>query len=579
MKKYLVFAASALALAGCSSDDFVGDNPGGQTKSDIINFSGDAGKITRAISGSTAAGKLGKNFVVYGYKTTGTTKSVVYDHYNVNYIENSAGETESNKVGWEYVGQTINSLNSTSGSNQTIKYWDYSADQYDFVAFSFGEAAQGEGENQVQAEKVNNENENPSYSLTGKATELAKCYIADRVTAKKDVTNKKDNKLVAYGDPVQFNFRSLASKVKMGIYETIPGYSIKNVKFYTTANDNTPTTTPTLYAAGNKIPDMTGKGTMNVKFGSNDANKTDFNQAEVAWSTEGNNVSKIEFENLGVYGPEGKENDNTAEFIGREVTTSSTVNYINVLPAEVGPLTLKVDYTLVSTDGSKEEIEVKGATAVVPANFTNWKSNYAYTYIFKISDNTNGYTGNDPNKSGLYPITFDAIVTATEDGFQNTITNVESPSITTYALGNSNIGYQYYTGSNIYVTLSSGNLNSSNCNLYTATMEKGSAPITEAYVALCLKKKTASDTNTSWSLDDGTNKLTVSNASGLSIVDKIDASDVADGNAISGNFAKFKPTTDGTYVFEYIQEISPTEPDNTTTYVKHYKVINVSTRQ
>lgn len=576
MKKYLVFAASALALAGCSSDDFVGDNPGGQTKSDIINFSGDAGKITRATSGSTAANTLGNNFVVYGYKTAGSTKSVVYDHYNVNYIENSAGKTESNKAGWEYVGQTINSLNSTEGSNQTIKYWDYSADQYDFIAFSFGSATQGEGDNQVKAEKVNNEN--PSYSLTGKAYELAKCYIADRVTAKKDVTDKKANKLVAYGDPVQFNFRSLASKVKMCIYEIIPGYSIKDVKFYTTADDNNPTTTPTIFAATNKIPDMLGKGTMNVSFGSNDATKTDFNQAEVTWAIDGNDVSKIQFRTLSMSGPESKEN-NSAEFIGRDVTTSSTVNYINVLPAEVGPLTLKVDYTLVSTDGSKEEIKVKGASAVVPEQFTNWKPNYAYTYIFKISDNTNGYTGNDPNKSGLYPITFDAIVTATENGFQNTITNVESPSITTYAKGKGDIQYPYYIGENIYVTLSKGTLSDSNCNLYTAEMEKGSGPITEAYVALCLKKKTASDTNTSWSLDDGTNELTVSNASGLDIVDKIDASDVADGNAISGNFAKFKPTTDGTYVFEYKQVITPTEPGNTTTYVKHYKVINVSTRQ
>lgn len=28
MKKYLIFAASALALASCSSDDFLGENPG-----------------------------------------------------------------------------------------------------------------------------------------------------------------------------------------------------------------------------------------------------------------------------------------------------------------------------------------------------------------------------------------------------------------------------------------------------------------------------------------------------------------------------------------------------------------------
>lgn len=42
MKKYLIFAASALALASCSSDDFLGDNPGnGQNAANsVINFGG-----------------------------------------------------------------------------------------------------------------------------------------------------------------------------------------------------------------------------------------------------------------------------------------------------------------------------------------------------------------------------------------------------------------------------------------------------------------------------------------------------------------------------------------------------------
>lgn len=576
-KKYFIFAASALALASCSSDDFVGDGQENVKGSNAaINFNSSTNNVTRA-TGSNAANLLNKKFVVYGYKTMGESKSTVYDHYNVNYIENSAGKTESNKADWEYVGQAINSLNSTTGSEQTIKYWDYAASQYDFVAFSFGQATQGDGENDVTASKV--DNTKPEYSLTGKSTELAKCYIADRVTAKKDVTNKKANKLVSYGDPVQFNFRSLASKVKIGIYETIPGYSIKDVKFYTKTDDNDPKTTPTLYSQGNKIPDMTGNGTMTVTFGSNDDAQTDFNQAKVAWTVNGTDVSKIAFENLGYYGGEKYEEGNTgvttAKYIGRNaVENCSTVDYQNVLPAKVGPLTLKVDYTLVSIDGSKEEIKVKGANAVVPEQFTNWKANYAYTYIFKISDNTNGYTGDDPSKSGLYPITFDAIVTATEDGFQNTVTNVHSPSITTYAKGTGNTTYPYYTGEHIYIALSDGTLNTTNTALYTANMNKGTAPITEAYVELCLKQKTEGDTNTSWSLDDGTNELTVSNEAGLDIVSEIASSDVADGNAISGTFAKFTPTAAGTYVFEYTQTITPAAGGSATT-VKHYKVITV----
>lgn len=125
MKKYLFFAASALALASCSSDDFLGENPGNvQNASNAINFSGDAGKITRATSNEgDDYVKLDKQFKVYGVKTTdGTMFHNVFVDYSVWYDENL---TTSNTNKWEYVG-----------NNQTIKYWDYSASEYRFVAGS-----------------------------------------------------------------------------------------------------------------------------------------------------------------------------------------------------------------------------------------------------------------------------------------------------------------------------------------------------------------------------------------------------------------------------------------------------------
>ena len=562
-KKYFIFAASALALASCSSDDFVGDNPGGQPKSDVINFDGATGKTTRAnLTGDGAATKLDKKFVVYGWKNTADK---VYDHYNVVW-NNKAGQTQSNTAGWEYVGQTKNTLNESAGG-QSIKYWDYSANQYDFVAFSFGTATQGDADNQVKASKV--DATTPKYTLTGKAEELAKCYIADRVSARKNVSegDKKANKLVSFGDAVQFNFRSLASKVKMGIYETVPGYSIKDVKFYKDGTETAPSATgATLFAATSTIPDMTKNGTMTITFGSNDAAQTDFNQAKVAWDNV-NNVSTIGFDALNMAGKEQAEED--GQYIGRTVATASQpADYNTVLPAEVGALTLKVDYTLVSTDGSGEIINVKGATAVVPAEFTNWKSNYAYTYIFKISDKTNGMTGTETDPKGLYPITFDAVVTETTEGLQNTITTVNAPAITTYALGAQN--EEYKVNQSIYVALSNGTMDADNTALYTAVKDNGDAPITEAYVALCLKDKTGDGP---WSLDDGTNKLTVTSATGLSIETEIAGVDVADGNKITGNFAKFTPNAAGTYVFEYTTTVTE---NGTAKTVKYYKVIKVT---
>lgn len=559
MKKYLIFAASALVLASCSSDDFLGENPGNvQNATTAINFGGEAGKTTRANkTGENAANALNRNFVVYGYKTKGTTQTTVYDYYNIAW-KGEENKTETNTKGWEYVGVNKNPLSNVN--EQTIKYWDYSANQYDFVAFSLGSNTQGTGEDEVKASIVTNTR---SYSLTGKTAKLAKCFIADRITAKNGETNKKDYKLCAYGDNVTFAFRSLATKVKMGIYETIPGYSVKDVKFYTNADDATPAETPTLYATTAVIPADDARGTMNVTFGSNTSTDVDFNEAKVKWTVaEGsNNSSTIAFETLSTQTKEKNEMTGT-QFIGRDITTASMpTNFKPVLPVSVGDLTLKVDYTLESIDGSGEEINVKGATAVVPAIYTNWQPNYSYTYIFKISDKTNGNTG-DPTKPGLYPIVFDAVVTETENGIQNTITTVDDPSITTYAKGA--LSAEYDKGANIYVSCSYNDLNLTNCALYTVTANDMN--ITEASVANCLVNGKKDETNNTWTIGDDSKNLIVTAATGLLFVNNIDASDTPDGKVINSDygFIKFTAATAGTYAFEYTHDSK-----------KYYKLIKV----
>lgn len=574
MKKYIFLAASALTLASCTSEDFLGNTPGNvQSNTSAINFDGGTGKITRAstLTGDKAAGALNNNYVVFGYKTDkNDSKTTVFDHYTIHW-NNQAGKTESNTKGWEYVGLTANSLTSLTGDKaQTIKYWDYSAKQYDFVAFSFGTATQGEGEGEVKASTINT---TPTYTLTGNVEDLAKCFIADRITAKPTTTGK-DNLLVQYQKDVQFNFRSLSTKVTMGIYETIPGYSVKDVVFY--SNGTTPLSgennKPTLYAANATIP--SGKGTITVTFPTTDEKNTDYNKAHVEFAAApgSDNSSSIQFGNLSTVEKE-KEEKGTTGFIGRDITTFSTPKdgtnkkYEVVIPAKVGALTLKVDYTLESIDGSGEEIKVTGATAVVPEKYTNWEPNYAYTYIFKISDKTNGST--DGSTAGLYPITFDAIVTETETGKQETITTVADNSITTYAKGE--INKEYKTKDNIYVsvagktlTIDDAETTNTNVKLYTANAT-GTQTITEATVAHCLKSgEDVVGGGKKLTNGDG-NVLTVTPATGLTIVPEIAADDAVDGNAIKGNFAKFTPSTPGTYVFEF------TDTDSK----KYYKVIIV----
>lgn len=404
MKKYyFVSAIAALALASCANDDFLGEVPGNNPSAvngKAISFSGEAGKTTRADEdkkGADAAGLLKNNFIVFGCKTINGESKTVYDHYNVNWIENKK---------WEYIGQTKNDLNKTA-TNQSIKYWDYSATDYKFVAFSLGEATQGTDITITRVDKDAN-----SYTLTGTAANLAKCYVADRITAKPTNTNAENNE-VLYGQPVSFKFHSLGTKVNIGLYETIPGYSINSIKFYESNDkDATASDTPTLFAntASIQTDDNTKQKSAKVTF-------VNDNKVSVSWEEEEvtkaaiTKSTKITFRSLPTVDPEFNETAGKTYLSREKDKASCFVESANaVIPGnKVGALTLKIDYTLIATDGSGETITVRGATATIPAENTNWVSNKIYTYIFKISDSTNGSTGG--SSTGLKPITFEAIVT------------------------------------------------------------------------------------------------------------------------------------------------------------------------
>ena len=142
---------------------------------------------------------------------------------------------------------------------------------------------------------------------------------------------------------------------------------------------------------------------------------------------------------------------------------------------------------------SGETIHITGAKAVVPAMYMTWKSNYAYTYLFKISDNTNGTTGTEgTSPEGLFPITFDALAISTNDNQVGTITTVSTPAITTYQNGSvSDAGITYANANDsIYITVNTdgtlASLTADNIKLYT--VEAGT---TEADLILGTKTKTA----------------------------------------------------------------------------------------
>lgn len=589
MNKFFIAAASTLALASCSSDDFLGEIQGNEQNgaTTTINFGGDTGKITRASStGKTAADLLENNFVVVGFKGNKTdaanNENYAFDHYNVNFNESSANSTLSNLKGWEYVNQdmTVNgagkSLAQSGATQQTIKYWDHSCASYDFLAFSMGKKGSAPKEYATPSSVDKANLATAAYTLSGNVNTLSECYISDMKTVTEPNYNKTS---------VSMSFRHLASKVRMALFEIVPGYVISDVKFYTDA-----TSTTTDNTEGTLIGGFNNSGTLTVYFpttGTDHAAEKDYNKAHVRFtkSTTAGETGVLNFKKFGAVNynnqvegtiPAGKTylSQNAAE------PSYCGAGYQNVLPSEgaASAITLRIDYKLTSVDGSNETINVKGATATVPAQYTEWKSGYAYTYIFKISQDTNGSTGG--TSTGLTAISFDAVVVDDEaNGLQETITTVSDNSFTTYGYKDNKVttnGNEYVNGTDIYATVyvpAAGETAAKTVapqKLYTVTLESGATQtINEASVANALEKGTNDATAKTWTVTDYAGKKMIVTETADGFATTVTEVPAGPGYTLKVNALKWTgvatdPATETYYAVEY---------DNGTK--KSYKIVKV----
>lgn len=594
MNKFFIAAASALALASCSSDDFLGEIQGNEQNgaTSAINFGGDTGKITRATTKDNAAAELlENNFVVVGFKGSNedaaNNENYAFDHYNVNFKDGSAFSTESNRAGWEYVNQDMKVKGTEpyaplaqSASQQTIKYWDHSCASYDFIAFSMGKKdAASKYATPTHVDKAHLAT--AAYTLSGNVNTLSECYISDMKT----VTEPNYNKT-----PVSMSFRHLASKVRMALFEIVPGYVISDVKFYDATS-----TTATADPEGTLIGNFNNSGTLTVYFpttGTKHATEKDYNKAHVKFtaSTVAGEVGVLTSKKFGAVNynnqAEGTISAGTT-YLSQNAATPSYCGdkdkdyYQNVLPSEGKPsaITLRIDYKLTSVDGSKETINVTGATATVPAQYTEWKSGYAYTYIFKISQDTNGSTGGTGTKPGLTAISFDAVVVDDEaNGLQETITTVSDNSFTTYGYKDNKVttnGNEYVNGTDIYATVyvpAAGETAAKTVapqKLYTVTLEDGATQtINEASVANALVNgKKGTDAKT-WTVSDyAGKKMVVTETAGVATT----VTEVPAGpgytlkvNALKWTGVVTAPATETYYAVEYVNETK-----------KSYKIVKV----
>lgn len=374
MNKYFLYAASVLALASCSSDDFLGENSGnGQNALSAINFGGDAGKITRATSNTgNAAQMLDYQFKVYGVKKMSENEVDKFEPSFTNYSVwyDDAKNTTSNTNGWEYVGTkgtTHGNENVTLKDDQYIKYWDYAAEEYHFVAGSpisaFTYNKNKDADNVGM--KI------PSATITGLAghinannTETAlktdPVYVATPI-----IVAKKD-----YQKPVQFVFNRQQAMVRVGIYEIIPGYSITEIKFYE-AEDVKATSKNIILTSAKPDYFVGGEGIIGT---------VNYDWTKPSYTFEYTDNGQLKKRKNWYAGMLGTLATTSTEAIATLYGTDKDMSdkgYFTVIPTPsattAAPILIKCDYTLTSDDHSGETIKVTGATAAILQHSVNGK--------------------------------------------------------------------------------------------------------------------------------------------------------------------------------------------------------------
>jgi hypothetical protein len=577
-KNYLFLVTAAIVMASCANDDFLGEDATAQDGKQAIAFNMSTPAMTRGdYDHTTSAAKLNNEFIVWGEKSeSGATDEangkLVFKNYRVQYVASSANSTTSNTKDWEYVGLPAFTANVSPviTGTQTIKYWDFGK-TYTFTAVAAKVSDITDGKVKIT------KNSNVAEVLKkGYTIELTSGATADSIFVSDRITKKLDTKSAnAADDAVQLQFRNFQSKIRFGIYETVPGYKavITGIKSTegehpVTGNDKTFTVDGNFLSAADGI-------TYTVTYASD-------GKAQVAASGTGTTANYLNTTGTNWLSTEWVSTTSTDKCVGEKATEatydktvdSDTKAYTSIMPNpnNTTDLTLQVKFDLYSED-TGEKIVGEYKTVKVPAEYCQWKSNYAYTYLFKITDKS----------ADLYPITFDAVVVEDEyTGTQETITSVSEPSITTFGVS----GGKYVSGKDeyaandvIYATvLDNGSIPAltaggatNGVNLYIITTDyTDKTVITEGAVENLMAHGTTSNTETT--LTDANKKKWKATKQTIDTGDLVNEVPTEDGGKVkldtAGNAKALKWTagTSGTYyAVEYIKDSTE----------KYYKIVKI----
>lgn len=347
----------ALCLLSCShsgqDDPFIPDS-----SESGIAFGGNSGNWqeagartgARAGEGEKGLETLFSSFRVWGFKTktdghqedgNGTAAiQKVMEGYLVDW--------NATDKAWEYIGKQNKFLNTT----QTIKYWDYSASSYRFMAYAYNDKT-----TEVTASTDANLSKTTfsiPYAFSKDATSTTTPYISELW-----VSNNQSTGQNKYGEQVKLTFAPLIAKVRFkfkyadGQKPEITEISFKDSRWQKDATGNLQWT-----ANDTKTPI---EGTIVISYPLSETNTT------VSKTWEKNIVGPLE---LTI--PYEEENDAIHQ-------TDTYQKWYYMPPMDIAGYT-QGSYTITA------KVNGNPVSATVGSEYTQWQAGYQYTYTFKISE-------------------------------------------------------------------------------------------------------------------------------------------------------------------------------------------------
>ena len=449
MKKVLFLTAVAVAMSACSNDVDLGMKDANKQNADnAIGFQVLNKNMSRATT-SALEEKGHYNFGVWAYKNTDQTNDIMAN-YLVGYFGNDA-----NPVGYSHTG-TNNTTWGAGSSNLTDHYsfWGYEGlgnTQYNWTKNTGSQQyylSVDDGTYKYENYKSNKDKQYLRYFDKSSAnTEFFAYapYIYGALTPTFTIADKKlsfpdrsikdgynDASLFEYlcaytnvakadyENDVALNFEHLNARVRIVFYEDIQGYDVKLINLHTNAGIIAVPATKDAsdnysYATGKLAKTAKAEVTLGptIKFAVQ-AGKTFYVQPSPASIDADIKNAALAFD----IPTASKLSEDRATAVGTGEISQyySPDTYYAIPNTGACGLTFRVSFQLTST--THEVINVYDAGVFVPATNCKWDAGKNYTYVFKITKNTNGTTDSEknnptvnpnPGSKALFPIVFDGI--------------------------------------------------------------------------------------------------------------------------------------------------------------------------